>query len=355
MSLQTMIDAFLTEMEEMSRTPTFKGNKTLKQHYEELQDIANHIAIDPDYLEENGTPEYLNYESYKVYLQEKKSKARRQRTVNSECTKCGSKDIEYKETYMECKDCGNVIQLISGSKVSKNAIAYKKGKLDVYTGEATIKKSIEPWLNSIYEWLTNLKYFNEILPMFPNEIKNKAWETKDAEMSNIRSDIPFSKSNIPSRECFNYVIEVWYIYVQAYKEYQLSVTAGNAFGNPLFRPVFTVGIDVSKPLPPKYTLTAQYYLLMIHLFNARKLALAPEDKNKILDIMTEYNNYRSDLASGHKHNSSLFGVVLELILKLPMFGGKYNYILPYLTECKHTTQNSIETFWTMFCKARGYM
>lgn len=347
-----MVVAFLEEMEAMLKTPTYRANKTLKQHYEELLEISDQIAINPQYFEENGTPEYLNYESYKIYLQEKKLKSRRQKTVNTKCPICGSTDIKYNEEYLECNECGHINHLISGSKVSKNADAYKKSKLNVYTGEAGMKNQIEPWLESIYAWLTNMKYFNEILPMFPT-VKNKEWETKDADMQKIQMNIPFSETNIPVHECFNYVIEIWYVYMTAYKQYQAAQKENSAFDNPLFRPVFTVGADVQKPLPPKYTLTAQYYLLMIHFFNAPKLALTPEDKIKVLEIMTDYNNCKSDLASGNKHNSSLFGIVLKLILKLPMFEGKYNYILPYLSECKYTTQNNIETYWGMFCQSHN--
>ena len=101
----------------------------------------------------------------------------------------------------------------------------------------------------------------------------------------------------------------------------------------------------------KYNYQQNYVFIIKDVYKIDLTPIIEEDKQKIVDIMIDFNNFvkkmKSEESIGKKHNACLWQVVLMLVLKMPYYRC-YSNIIPILPIKSIMTTLEIQEHWSLY-------
>jgi len=113
----------------------------------------------------------------------------------------------------------------------------------------------------------------------------------------------------------------------------------------------------------KYNYQQNYIFIIKDVYKIELTPIIEEDKQKIIEIMLDFNNFvkhlKSQESTGAKHNACLWQVVLMLVLKMPYYRC-YSNIIPILPIKSIITTLEIQEYWSFYrimnkAKLKPYM
>lgn len=341
-TLKTKIKQFIDEINKKCKN---NRSKIDREELETLLEMIENGEIDA----EDVNHDCLQFDSYTLYLEQGQSNKRRIKTKNIKCQYCKNLMIK-KEDIIYCAHCD--IELEHKEKsTSNNNHAHFKRSIENYTGESNTPFYIEALLPDIAIWLKDLSYYKSFSSFYVHNRSSRIYENENDRIFLMNREEGFSSDDIPYINIFKHIM--FYFHTYLITSVPTSSSYSEEMANLYKEKIgYTFQFKTLEKIPNLFHYGQNYYKIMIHIFNARKLELTPNDKQLIIKIFISYRAFQTEhetkFYNKEKPNTNLYFVILRNILELPYFEGRYHYILPYLAKAKKTTEMTIDNMWHNF-------